>query len=531
MTPVSRKNTAVLVVVCTAVFMLLLDMTIVSAALASIQETFDASLSSLTWIIDAYALPMAGVLLLAATLGDKIGRKNIFIAGLVLFTTASLVCAFSTSMMMLNVTRGFQGLGAALLLGVSLPMISQAFPGAREKAKAIALYGAVMGAGSAAGPILGGALVDTFSWEAIFLINVPLGIVALLVTMKYILPSEVDNPSEAGAVDWIGSVLITGSLTTGVFAVIEGASMGWLNSPVITTLFIVSVSLLTLFIIWEGKYAVNPMIDFSIISRPGFMGVSIGALLTSGTILASTNLLALYLMNTLGYSPFEAGVRALPLTLCTIIGAPLGMTLVHKIRLSFLIPLSIFLISGGLYLMSGLTIDSDWTHFIPGSIFAGIGVGIISAVSSDAALKYSTPEKSGMATGIVSTIRQVGSVFGIALLTVFFSSAAKERASALIGDNIPEAIRENSSAMLDSVKDAIGSGAGLQIMSRLPDQYAMFSDKIEVMIIDSTAHGMNIILIGASITAAVGSLLVASLMYADERKYHVDKEEEETDIT
>jgi len=175
-----------MVAVCLAVFMLLLDMTIVSAALANIQSSLNAELSGLQWVVDAYALPMAGLLLTAATLGDRVGRRRLYLAGMTVFTLASTGCALAGSIEMLNLCRALQGAGGAVLLGVSLPMVAAAFPEQRGRGIAIAIYGAVMGAGAAVGPLLGGALVGAFGWESIFLINVPIGIAALAIAVWFI---------------------------------------------------------------------------------------------------------------------------------------------------------------------------------------------------------------------------------------------------------------------------------------------------------------------------------------------------------
>lgn len=207
----------ILLAVCLAVFMLLLDMTIVSSALADLQASLGADLSDLQWVIDAYALPMAGLLLTAATLGDRLGRRRLYLLGMALFTTASLGCALSGSAAMLIGVRAVQGTGGAILLAVSLPIIAAAYPQERRGGP-IAIYGAVMGAGSAAGPLLGGFLVTHFGWQSIFLVNLPVGVIALIIAARHLPETRAE---QTRPVDWVGTMLLTCGLLTGVFAVIS----------------------------------------------------------------------------------------------------------------------------------------------------------------------------------------------------------------------------------------------------------------------------------------------------------------------
>ena len=309
-----------LTAVCLAVFMLLLDMTIVSAALANIQASLDAELSGLQWVVDAYALPMAGLLLTAATLGDRLGRRRLYLVGITVFTLASAGCALAGSIEVLNLSRAVQGAGGAVLLGVSLPMVGAAFPVQRTRGIAIAIYGAVMGAAAAAGPLLGGALVGAFGWESIFLINVPIGIAALAIVLRFVPETRAaqDRP-----LDLVGTALLSAALFGGVYVLIEGYRLGWTDA-LLLVLGALSVGGLIAFY-WRESRVSAPMLDLRLVRRPGFAGVSLAAFAAAGTLIASTNYLALYLMNTLGYSPFQSGLRALPLTIACVLGAPLAM--------------------------------------------------------------------------------------------------------------------------------------------------------------------------------------------------------------
>jgi MFS family permease len=235
----ARVQRWTLLIVCTAIFMLLLDVTIVSVALADIQRDLDASLADLQWVVDAYTLPLAGLLLTAATLGDRVGRRRVFAAGLALFTAASLACATATSAGMLDGVRAAQGIGGALLFGTALPIIGAAFPRPAERARAIGLFGATLAAATAVGPLVGGVLVDGPGWRWIFLVNVPIGGLALIAARRL---AETSSPTARRA-DWVGTALLTGGLLALLLGLIRGNDDGW-GSGVVVTLFAAAAALL-----------------------------------------------------------------------------------------------------------------------------------------------------------------------------------------------------------------------------------------------------------------------------------------------
>jgi len=498
-------------VVCVGVFMLLLDMTIVSTALADIQSDLAADLTGLQWVVDGYALPMAAFLLTAATLGDRLGRKRIFLGGLTVFVLASLGCALAGSITALNFIRGLQGFGAAMILGVSLPLIAATYPPGRGRSFAIAIYGAAMGAGTAAGPLIGGALVGVFGWTSIFLINVPIGIIALAVAYWKIQESRGDRTR---SIDFVGTATLSIALCAGVFGIIEGNAQGW-TSPLILGLFSVAALFTLAFVIWEARTA-DPLMDLPLVRRPGFTGVALAAFATSGTLIAATNYLALYLMNTLGYTPFEAGLRALPLTLSGIVGAPVGMMVIRRMSLGHLVPLSTALIAVGLWTTAGISAETEWTHFIVGSIIAGFGVGMISAIASDAALSFVPESDSGMATGVVSTARQIGTVIGIAGMGALFAQAAASRAREELGSmTIAGTPVDVSADQTDAISDGLGSGAGLVILDHVPAQFSLALPELGRIARDASAAGLQAALIAAAAAATVLTVIVYALIRRD----------------
>lgn len=484
-----------LLAVCLAVFMLLLDMTIVSAALADIQASLDAELSGLQWVVDAYALPMAALLLTAATLGDRLGRRRLYLGGLVVFTLASAGCALAGSIEALNACRALQGAGGAVLLGVSLPMVAAAFPEQRGRGVAIAIYGAVMGAGAAVGPLVGGALVGAFGWESIFLINLPIGAVALAITVRFVPESLA---AQDRSLDLVGTSILSAALFAGVYVLIEGNQLGW-TSTAILALGSLSVSGLLVFGWWEARVGA-PMLDLRVVRRPGFAGVSLAAFAAAGTLIASTNYLALYLMNTLGYSPFQAGVRALPLTVACVLGAPLAMIGARYFPAWMSIPAGVALIAAGLWLMTGITADTQWTHFIGGSVVAGLGLGGLFALTSDIALQFVPVADAGMATGAVSTVRQIGILAGVAGLGALFSRQAADGArQGLATLPLGEGARR-------TLVDRLSAGAGLRVLDYLPDNLRPALPAIERVARQASADGMQAALLAAAVAATVSAM-------------------------
>jgi EmrB/QacA subfamily drug resistance transporter len=433
--------------------MLLLDVTIVSVALADLQRDLSADLADLQWVVDAYALPLAGGLLTAATVGDRIGRRRVFVTGLLVFTTASLACALAGSTGQLNAARAVQGAGAALLFGTALPLLGAAFPQPAARARAIGVFGATLAAASAVGPLIGGALVDGPGWRWIFLINVPVGLATLLATTRV----RESRPTTARRADWPGTALLTGALLTLLLALIRGNSDGW-ASPTIVGLFAASVLLLVAFCVREARTA-EPMLDLTLFTRPAFTGVALQAFAVAGTLVAATYYLALYLQTTMGFSPFETGLRVLPLTVVSFVAAPLTAAALRRTGTSLPLVAGLALSGVGLLLAARLDASSDWTALIPGFALAGIGLGVSSASSASAALAAVEPERAGMATGTVNTMRQVGIAAGVAVLGALFQHRGTARAGELL--DVPASLH-------DRVAEAIGSGAGLRAADAVP---------------------------------------------------------------
>jgi EmrB/QacA subfamily drug resistance transporter len=427
-----------LIVVCVATFMLLLDITVVNTALPAIQEDLDASFTDLQWVIDAYALTLAAFTLSAGSLADRIGRRRVFISGLVIFTLASLACGLAPSATALNVSRAFQGVGGAVMFAVSLALIAQEFHG-REMGTATGIYGATIGGAVAIGPLVGGALTDGIGWESIFFLNVPIGIAAVYLTLQQVRESR--DP-DARHVDWIGTVTFSGALLCLVLALLRGNDEGW-ESTLILALFAAAAVLLTAFVIAQNRVR-EPMLPLSLFRIPSFTGVQLGAFAIAGSQFALFLYLTLYLQNILGYSPLEAGVRYLPLTIISFFVAPLSGQLMHRIQPRFLIGGGLLLAGTGLFLMSGVEEGDTWTTLLPGFILGGIGIGMLNPPTAAVSVSVVARAQSGMAAGINNTFRQVGISVGIAAYGAIFldraGSEIAERAPGVDSNGLAEAV-------------------------------------------------------------------------------------------
>jgi len=408
-----------LIVVCVATFMLLLDITVVNTALPKIQEDLDASFTDLQWVIDAYTLTLAAFTLSAGSLADRLGRRRVFAWGLAIFTLASLACALAPTATALNIARAFQGVGGAVMFAVSLALIAQEFRG-RELGTATGIYGATIGGAVAIGPLVGGALTDAIGWESIFYLNVPIGIAAVYLTIRQVRESR--DPDARG-VDWVGTFTFSGSLLMLVLALLRGNDEGWTSTPIVLLLAGAGV-LFVLFIASQIRVR-EPMLPLSLFRIPAFTGVQLGAFAIAGSQFALFLYITLYLQNILGYSPLEAGLCYLPITLTSFFVAPVAGQLMARIHPRFLIGGGLALAGFGLILMSGVQEGDTWTTLLGGFLVGGVGIGLLNPPIAAVAVRVVERSQSGMAAGINNTFRQVGIAVGIAAYGALFLNRAE----------------------------------------------------------------------------------------------------------
>ncbi len=480
--------------VCVATFMLLLDITVVNTALPAIQKDLGGSFADLQWVIDAYALSLAALVLTAGSLADRLGRRRVFAIGLVIFSLASLLCALAPDPTFLNVSRGLQGIGGAIMFAVSLALVAQEFPAGPERGMAMGIYGATIGIAVAIGPLVGGLLTDGLGWEWVFLINVPIGIAATAVTYWKLAESRDPN---ATRIDWAGLLTFSSALFLLVLGLVRGNDEGW-GSPLIVSLLAGAAVLLAVFTVVEQRVS-QPMLPLSLFRRRAFSGVQLSAFAVSGSMFALFLYLTLYLQSYLGYSPIQAGLRYLPITLASFVVAPMAGLALARVQARLLMSAGLALTGAGLLLMGGLGVDSHWTALLAGFLISGIGVGLLNPVIADVALSVVPKERSGMAAGINDTFRQVGIAVGIAAWGAIFLGAGAAKTQEVAGN----AIGGDEARQL---VEATSSGALPQAVSSLPQQAQA---KVQAAAEQGFLHGLNeILLLGAllSFAGAVAAL-------------------------
>ncbi len=400
-----------LAVVCLATAMLMLDIAVVNTALSSISDDLHTGLSGLQWVIDAYTLALATVVLSFGSLADRLGRRRVFLAGLAVFTVSSLVCALSDSIVMLDAARAVQGIGAAAMFAVSLALLAHAYPGMRERAGALAVYGATIGASFAVGPLVGGLLTSGGGWRWIFLVNIPIGILAIAATLARV---EESRDEQARSIDWIGQLVLGGGLFLLVLALLRGNEQGWGSSEIVAQLSGAAV-LLALFAFVEQRVK-EPMLPLHFFRNRGFAATQAGTVAISASFFAVFIYTTLYLQNILGLSPIETGLVYMPGTAIMFFVSGASAQLGEKVSPRLMISGGLALVAVGMLLMTVAGVHSSWVVVLPGEIIALIGTGLFNPAMSGVAMSSLPQRHSGLAAGAYDTFRQAGMAVGIAAL-------------------------------------------------------------------------------------------------------------------
>lgn len=486
-----------LVAVCAGIFMLLLDLTIVFVALPVIQRGLHASFGDLQWVADAYALALASLLLTTGVLADMYGRRLIFAVGLSIFTIGSLTCGLAQSPLMLVASRAFQGIGGAMMFAVSLALLAQEFHG-KERAVAFAAWGAITGVATAAGPILGGVLTTGISWRAIFLVNVPIGAFALAVTLLRVGESRSPGSSRP---DWPGFATLTIGLVGVVYGLIRASEQGWGDTGV-AVLLAIGGAFLVAFVVIEASVA-HPLFDLSLFRIPTFVGGSLAAFGTNGSLYAMMLYLVLYLQDILGYSALQTGLRFLVVSGVTFIAATASGRLSARVPVRWMIGLGLLMMGGSLAWMSGLSASSTWTHLLGGFALAGLGSGLVNPPLASTAVGVVEPRRSGMASGVNSTFRQVGIAAGIAAYGTIFSTRLTNRLHATLSA-VP-----GLSGHIAAISSGVTSGNFAQLYSTTaPSLRAPLAHAVKA----SFTSGLNVILIVSAVLAAVAGIASLALI-------------------
>jgi EmrB/QacA subfamily drug resistance transporter len=415
--PRSRGLGLVLAAVGIPVFMVTLDNLVVTNALPVIKSELGASLSDLQWFVNAYTLAFAALLLTAAAIGDRLGRRRVFLAGITLFTLASAACALATEPWMLIGSRAIQGIGAAAVMPLSLTLLAGAVP-EKMRSAAIGIWGGISGLGIAVGPVIGGAVVDGLNWQWIFWLNVPVGVVAVVLATRVLTESR----GTAKQLDLLGLVLATSGVLSVVWGVVHGADDGWTSVGVLGSLLAGGV-LLAAFLGWERR-TVAPMLPLRLFSVRSFSVVNVVAFSFAVGVFGAVFLLAQFFQVVQGYTPFQSGVRTLPWTAAPLVVAPIAGLIVDRVGPRILIVLGqAFLATALGWIALVTTATTQYGELVAPFVLAGIGMGLTFAPSASLVMASAADADRGVASGTNNTIREVGVAMGVAVLASVFASA------------------------------------------------------------------------------------------------------------
>ncbi len=489
-----RTNWWTLAAVCGATFMLLVDITIVQVALPRIHSQLHASFTQLQWVIDAYSLTLAALVLTSGSLADKFGRKRVFVGGVAVFTLASLLCGISQSGPQLDVARALQGVGGATLFATALALIAQEYQG-RDRGTAIAYWGATVGGAVAIGPVLGGSLTDAFSWRWVFFVNLPIGIGVLAIALRRMV--NVADPN-AKRLDLPGLVTFSASLFLLIFGLLRANAEGW-SSILIVASLVGSAVLMAAFIVVE-LWQQRPMFDISLFRNRSFSGVSLATVAVGMGMFGAVPYLTFYLQNLLGYSPLDGGLRLLPTMLPTFLIPILARRLTGKVAPGLLLGGGLAICSVGLLWMSTVSVDSRWTVLFPGLVLTGVGVGLANPAIANIALGVVTPERSGMASGISNTFRIGGLATGLAGLGAVFQHQVQTKLAVLVPGS--------GHALVATVAASGPRGAALTVSGAQAQARIAAAAKVAFV---SGTHGL--LLVGA-VSVGIGAVCALALVRA-----------------
>jgi EmrB/QacA subfamily drug resistance transporter len=406
-----RRRLLVLAICCLSLFIVGLDSTIVNLALPSIRSDFGASVSKLQWTIDAYTLVIASLLMLSGSTADRVGRRRTFQVGLVLFGTGSLLCGFAPTVDLLIAFRMLQAIGGSMLNPVAMSIITNTFTDPRERAQAIGVWGGVVGLSLSVGPVVGGALVDTAGWRFIFWINVPVAVVAIVLTALFVPESRA---AVARRLDPVGQLLVILLLVGLTYGIIEGESAGW-TSPLILGCFVVAVLALVCLVLYERR-RVEPLLDPRFFRSAPFSGATVIAVCGFAALAGFLFLNSLYLQEARGFTALHAGLLTLPMAAMTVVFAPLSGWIVGNRgpRLPLVVAGCMLAISG--LVLSRLTVSTSTLALLGGYLIFGIGFGMLNSPITNAAVSGMPRSQAGVAAAIASTSRQVGTSLGVAIV-------------------------------------------------------------------------------------------------------------------
>lgn len=462
----------VLVLVCIAQFMVVLDATITNVALPSIQTGLDFSPTSLQWVVNAYTLAFGGFLLLGGRAADFVGRRRLFVIGIVVFTAASLACGLAESSSVLIAARALQGLGAAMVSPAALSIVTTTFREGPERTKALSVWAAIAVGGAAIGLLLGGVLTEYLSWEWVFFVNVPVGILAILLSLRFIPESR---QADTNGVDVLGAISVTAGLTLLVYAIVKTQDYGWLSVETIG-MAIGAAALLTAFVFIELR-SKAPLVRLGIFRQRALTGANLAMLAVTGGMFAVFYFASLYVQQTLGFTPVQAGLAFLPLTAGIILFSFAAQQLIGRIGVKPVALTGMAVAAVGLLLLARIPVDGSYAgDVLPGILVMSAGLGLTFVPMTLIATTGVSDADAGLASGLFNSSQQIGGALGLAILSTV---AASTTSDALAGTAAGPADR--ASALVDGFQAAFAVGAGLMIVGVLIT--ALFVRKRDVAVI------------------------------------------------
>ena len=450
----SRRMWYALALLCTVQFMVVLDIAIVNVALPSIQADLGFAPADLQWVISAYALFFGGFLLLGGRAADLLGRRRVFLVGIVVFTAASLVSGFAWSQEALIGARALQGLGAAIITPAALSILTTTFAEGSERNKALGAWGAVGAFGAVAGVLLGGILTDLLSWEWIFYINAPVGIAAFVLAPLLL---EESRDTAAKSYDMLGAGLVTGGLVVLVYGITQANDYGWGSAETIG-FFAAAVALLAAFVVREARTR-EPLMPLSIFRLRTLVGANIAGLILGTVLFAMFLMLTLYMQQVLGYSPLQTGVAYLAVAGTAIFWSALAAQLVTRVGVKPVLVIGMVFLAAGLAFFTQVSVDGSYlADLLPGFLMIAVGMGFSFVPISIAALAGVQPSEAGLASGLINTSQQIGGALGIAALSAIATSITTD---GLATGDAPAV------AMVDGFQAAFIAGAGVAVIGVL----------------------------------------------------------------
>jgi EmrB/QacA subfamily drug resistance transporter len=487
----SRRRWLALAVLCVSLLIVTLDNTVLNVALPTLVDKLNASSSDLQWIVDAYVLVFAGLLLVSGSLGDRFGRKRIFLAGLAAFTACSVWAAYSGSVESLIAARASMGIGAALIMPATLAIITNTFTDEHERQRAISLWAATSGAGIALGPIVGGLLLEYFWWGSIFLVNVPIAACGFALALPLVPDSK--NPS-ADRPDLVGSLLSIVGLGLVLYAIIEAPANGWTSTPVLAT-GIGGLAILAAFVLWE-RASSHPMLHLDFFRNRSFSAPIVSVALTMFVLFGALFILTQFLQFQLGYTPLEAGVRMLPAAGAIALVAPLSAALVRALGAKITITAGMLVAAGGAWQISGASTSTGYGGIVAGMALLGVGAGLVIPSVTGSVMSSLPGEHTGVGGGTNGTFIQTGGALGVAVIGSLLSNRYDDRlTSALAPYHLPKPLDQAVHGTLGSALVAaqhVGSTTGAALATAARSAFM---------------SGMNLGLLTAAVVALAGAVI------------------------